>query len=108
LLPFGDVSDMQLKLTDEEMQEVYRISVNCTESVERLCQRLEMLTWGDRLLEFRMQAGVGLLPWMEQLQELSNQINKRLQEVGIPFGPSLEDYQKNTGRQEAHKIDEFF
>jgi hypothetical protein len=92
LLPFGNVRDVQLKLTDEEMQEVYRISVNCTESVERLCQRLEMLTWGDGLLEFRMQASVGLLPWMEQLQELSNQVNKRLQEAGIPFGPSLEYY----------------
>jgi hypothetical protein len=90
---------MQLKLTHEEMQEVYRISANCTESLERLCQRLEMLSWGDGLLEFRMQAGIGLLPWMEQLQELSNQINKRLQESGIPFVPSLEAYQKNTDSQ---------
>ena len=71
---------MQLKLTDEEMQEVHRISLNCSESAEGLCQRLEMLTWGDGLLEFRMQAGVGLLPWMKQLQGLSDQINKRLHE----------------------------
>ena len=99
---------MQLKLTDEEMQEVYRISANCPESVEMLCQRLEMLTWGDGLLEFRMQASVGLLPWMKQLQKLSNQINQRLQGSGRPFGHSLETYQNNTSRQQSSKLDEFF
>lgn len=79
---------MHLKLTEEEMQEVYRISANCTESVERINQCLEILTWGDGLLEFKMQAGVGLLSWIEQLQELSDRVNLRLQKSGIPVGPS--------------------
>jgi hypothetical protein len=95
---------MHLKLTDEEMQEVYRISASCTESVERLCQRLEMLTWGDGLLEFRMQAGVGLLPWMEQLQELSDRVNLRLQKSGVPVGPSLEVYKEWLARQNMPEI----
>lgn len=90
---------MHLKLTDEEIQEVHRISANCSESIERLSQRLEMLTWGDGLLEIRMQAGVGLLPWMEQLQELSNRVNLRLQESGVPIGPSLEVYEEWLARQ---------
>lgn len=95
---------MHLKLTDEEMQEVYRISANCTESVEGLYQRLEMLTWGDGLLEFRMQAGVGLLPWMEQLQELSDRINLRLQKLGVPVGPSLEAYEEWLTRKNTREI----
>ncbi len=103
--PFGNITDMQLKLIDEEMQEVCRISANCTEAVDSLCQRLEMLTWGDGLLEFRMQAGVGLLPWMEQLQNLSDQINKRLYSAGIPFGPTLEAYQECIGSQKAMKLE---
>ncbi len=69
---------MPLKLTDEEMREVNRISKNSTQSVESLLRRLEMLSYGDGLLEFRMQSSVGLLPWMEQLQNLSNRINSRL------------------------------
>ena len=95
---------MHLKLTDKEMQEVCRISANCTESVERLHQRLEMLTWGDGLLEFRMQAGVGLLPWMEQLQELSDRVNLRLQKSGVPVGPSLEVYKEWLARQNTPEI----
>ena len=84
---------MCLKLTQQELRDVYQISASCNQSVEALCQRLEKLTWGDGLLEFRMQAGVGLLPWMEQLLQLSDRINQRLQDSGVPFGPSLEDYQ---------------
>lgn len=87
--------EMQLKLTDEEMQEVYKISKNSTQSLESLLHRLEKLTWGDGLLEFRMQSGVGLLPWMKQLQNLSNRINNRLQKLGIPLGPSLEAYKRH-------------
>ena len=70
---------MQLRLADDEMREVYQISKNSTQSVESLLNRLEMLAKGDGLLEFRMQSSVGLLPWMEQLQDLSNRINHRLQ-----------------------------
>jgi hypothetical protein len=85
---------MRLKLTNQERREIHHISARCNQSVEALCQRLEKLTWGDGLLEFRMQAGVGLLPWMEQLLKLSHQVNQRLQDSGIPFGPSLEAYQE--------------
>ncbi len=95
---------IHFKLTDEEMQEVYRISASCTESVERLYQHLEMLTWGDGLLEFRMQAGVGLLPWMEQLQELSDRVNLRLQKSGVSVGPSLELYKEWLTRQNTPEI----
>ncbi len=95
---------MQLKLTDEEMQEAYRISANCTANVESLYQRLEMLTWGDGLLEFRMQAGIGLLPWMEQLQELSDQVNRRLRYSGIPFGPTVEAYQECINSQKNNAV----
>lgn len=103
---------MELKLTDEEMQEVYRIAENCAESVERLCQRLEMLTWGDGLLEFRMQGGYPLA-WMDQTKDLSDRINARLQAEGIPFGPTLEAYQENIrrqakGRQETCDLDNHF
>jgi hypothetical protein len=38
-----------------------------------------------------MQADVGLLPWMKQLQALSNRINLRLQTSDIPINPSLEE-----------------
>ncbi|MEM8829695.1 MAG: hypothetical protein AAGE96_10100 [Cyanobacteria bacterium P01_G01_bin.19] len=69
---------MQLKLTEEEMREVDQISNSSNQSVESLLRRLEMLSYGDGLLEFRMQSSVGLLPWMEQLQDLSNRINSRL------------------------------
>ncbi|MFZ9737824.1 MAG: hypothetical protein ACO3EZ_07440 [Prochlorotrichaceae cyanobacterium] len=95
---------MHLKLTDEEMQEVQTISASCTESVGRLYQRLEMLTWRDGLLEFRMQASVGILPWMEQLQVLSDRVNLRLQQSGIPLGPSLEVYEKWLARQNKPEI----
>lgn len=91
---------MQLKLTDQEMQEVRKISESSTESVERLLHRLEMLTWGDGLLEFRMQSSVGLLPWMEELQDLSDRVNRRLQKSGIPLAPSLEAYKEWKARQE--------
>lgn len=82
---------MRINLTNEEMREVYMISANCTQSVESLCKRLEKLAGGDGLLEFRMQADVGLLPWMKQLQALSNRINLRLQTSDIPINPSLEE-----------------
>lgn len=85
---------MELKLTQEEMREVYKISKSSTKSVESLLHRLEKLTWGDGLLEFRMQSSVGLLPWMEQLEDLSNRINHRLQKSGIPLGPSLKAYKR--------------
>ena len=98
---------MQLKLTDEETQEVHRIASNCSESVERLCQRLEMLTWGDGLLEFRMQESVGLLTWMEQLQDLSVQVNKRLQESEVLPEPALEDYQKHSEREKREALENF-
>jgi hypothetical protein len=90
---------MQLKLTDQEMREVRKISENSTESVDRLLHRLEMLTWGDGLLEFRMQSSVGLLSWMEQLQDLSDRVNRRLQKSGISLGPSLEAYKEWKARQ---------
>ncbi|MGB3311810.1 MAG: hypothetical protein WA939_18880 [Nodosilinea sp.] len=103
---------MQLKLTDEEMQEVYRIAENCAESVERLYQRLEMLTWGDGLLEFRMQGGHPLA-WMDQTKDLSDRINVRLQAEGIPFGPALEAYEEIIRRQsktrkETCDLDDYF
>ncbi|MGB3516547.1 MAG: hypothetical protein WBA43_08825 [Elainellaceae cyanobacterium] len=85
---------MRIKLTGEEMREVYMISANCTQSVESLCARLEKLAGGDGLLEFRMQADVGLLPWMKQLQQLSDRINLRLQTSDIPINPSLEKYEE--------------
>lgn len=94
---------MRLKLIEEERQEVFRISENCTKSIEKLCQRLEMLTWGDGLLEFRMQAGVGLSPWMKQLQELSDRVNFRLQKSGVLVGPSLEAYKEWLARQNTYK-----
>ena len=90
---------MQLKLTEQEMRAVRKISKNSTESVEKLIHRLELLTWGDGLLEFRMQSSVGLLPWMEELQALSDRVNDRLQKQGIPFGPSLEAYQAWKAKQ---------
>lgn len=86
---------MQLKLTDEEMQEVYLIAQDSGLSFESLLSRLERLTWGDGLLEFRMQSQTpdGLLPWQEQLSELGGRISVRLRSEGIPFGPSLEAYE---------------
>lgn len=86
---------MELKLTKEEMREVYKISKNSTESVESFLHRLEKLTWEDGLLEFRMQSSVGLLPWMNQLHDLSNRINYRLRKSGIPLGPSLKAYKRH-------------
>lgn len=85
---------IELKLTKQEMQEVRKISANSNQSVESLIQRLEKLTWGDGLLEFRMQSGAGLLPWMVELQRLSDRVNHRLQQSGIPLGPSLKAYQE--------------
>jgi hypothetical protein len=90
---------MQLKLTDQEIQEVRKISKDSNESVKRLLHRLEMLTWGDGLLEFRMQSSVGLLPWMTEIQDLSNRINRRLNKSGIPVGPSSEAYREWNARQ---------
>jgi hypothetical protein len=90
---------MQLKLTDQEIQEVRKISKDSNESVKRLLHRLEMLTWGDGLLEFRMQSSVGLLPWMIEIQDLSNRINRRLNKSGIPVGPSSEAYREWNARQ---------
>ena len=92
-----EVGEMELKLTDIEMREVCKISENSNQSVESLLHRLEMLTWGDGLLEFRMQSESScLLPWMKQLQDLSNRINHRLQELGIPYGPSLKAYLRKS------------
>ena len=90
---------MQLKLTDEEMQEVYLIAQDSDLSVESLLSRLELLTWGDGLLEFRMQTG--LLHWMEQLSDLGKRISGRLRSEGIPFGPSLEAYEAWLATQQT-------
>lgn len=71
---------MQVELTEAEMQEVHRISELCGISVEGLRDRLEILLWGDGLLEFRMQSQATgqLFPWMEQLEDLSTRVNRRL------------------------------
>ena len=94
---------MQLKLTDEEMQEVYLIAQDSDLSVESLLSRLELLTWGDGLLEFRMQSGspTGLLHWMEQLSDLGKRISGILRSEGIPFGPSLEAYEAWLATQQT-------
>ena len=107
-LKFGKIEqeekiEMKLKLTDKEMQEVCQISKISTQGLESLLHRLEKLTWGDGLLEFRMQSSVGLLPWMEQLQNLSNRINNRLQKSGIPLGPSLEAYKRHFRLRSLNK-----
>lgn len=76
----GGSDSMQIELAEEEMQEVRRISEMYGISVAGLCDRLEVLLWGDGLLEFRMQSQATgeLLPWMEQLDDLSKAINRRL------------------------------
>ncbi|MEM6715170.1 MAG: hypothetical protein AAF827_09020 [Cyanobacteria bacterium P01_D01_bin.6] len=83
---------MQLQLTPAETQALHAIATNHSLSVEGLHERLETLTWGDGLLEFRMQSSIGLSPWMEQLSALSDRVNLRLRKSGIPAGPSLEAY----------------
>lgn len=90
---------MQLKLTAQEMQEVRTIAEHSAEPIDRLLERLERLTWGDGSLEGRMQSSVGLPPWMEQLQTLSDRINRRLQASGIPLGPSVAAYQAWEAKQ---------
>lgn len=94
---------MELKLTDEEMQEVLEIANSCNKDLEGLCQRLEMLTWGDGFLEFRMQGGCPL-EWMDRIHNLSERINARLQSEGILFGPTLEAYEEFLKRESKYKI----
>jgi hypothetical protein len=94
---------MELKLTDEEMQEVLEIANSCDKSVEGLCHRLEMLTWGDGLLEFRMQ-GSCPLEWMDRIHNLSERINTRLKSEGILLGPTLEAYDEFLKREPKYKI----
>ena len=84
---------MQLQLTPEETKELHAISTNHALSLEGLYERLEILTWGDGLLEFRMQSSIGLAPWMEQLSALSDRVNRRLRKSGVPAGPSLDAYE---------------
>ena len=90
---------MQLQLTPEEIRELEAISSRYSLNVEGLYERLKTLTWGDGLLEFRMQSSIGLSPWMEQLSNLSDRINIRLRKSGIPAGPSLEAYEAWLSRQ---------
>ncbi|MEM6837915.1 MAG: hypothetical protein AAF609_13780 [Cyanobacteria bacterium P01_C01_bin.120] len=90
---------MQLELTPEEQQELQAIAESSSLSVESLHERLEVLTWGDGLLEFRMQSSVGLSPWMEKLSNLSDRVNLRLRKLGIPAGPSLEAYEEWRSKQ---------
>lgn len=86
---------MELKLTDKEMQEVRRISRECDQDIEILLDCLEQLTWRDGLLGFRMQAEAAeLLPWMKQISALSDRVNRRLDESGVPLGPSLKAYKQ--------------
>ncbi|OUC15778.1 MAG: hypothetical protein B0A82_05105 [Alkalinema sp. CACIAM 70d] len=84
---------MELQLTKEELKAVRNIAANCNQSVESLCDRLEKLTWRDGLLEFRMLSGYETPRWISELQRLSQQVNKRLEQEGIPIGPSLAAYQ---------------
>lgn len=83
----------QLQLTPEETRELEAITSRHSLNVAGLYERLETLTWGDGLLEFRMQSSIGLSPWMEQLSALSDRVNSRLRRSGIPAGPSLEAYE---------------
>ncbi|MEM1309747.1 MAG: hypothetical protein AAGF98_09730 [Cyanobacteria bacterium P01_H01_bin.153] len=92
---------MQLKLTPAERQALQAISRRSSISVESLHERLELLTWGDGLLEFRMQSSTGLLPWMEQLSDLSDRVNRRLRKLGILAGPSLEAYEEWLSKQSS-------
>lgn len=95
---------MELKLTDAEMQEVRRISKDCDQEIEILLDCLERLTWRDGLLGFRMQAEVGeLLPWMKQISALSDRVNRRLEESGVPLGPSLKAYKQWEKEQKQWK-----
>lgn len=84
-----------IKLTDSEMQEVRAIAHHSQQTVKSLIIRLEKLTWGDGLLEFRMQSAWpgGITSWMDELLDLSNRINSRLAKAGIPLGPNRRAYQ---------------
>ncbi len=90
---------MQLQLTPEEIRELEAISSRYSLNVEGLYERLKTLTWGDGLLEFRMQSSIRMSPWMEQLSALSDRVNIRLRKSGIPAGPSLEAYEAWLSRQ---------
>ncbi len=91
----GDfLTGKQLILTSAETIEVEDIAQGCDQSLESLIDRLEKLTWHDGLLEFKMQASSGHFPeWMSRLEQLSSQINARLEKSGILLGPSLEAHQ---------------
>ncbi|MGI0494201.1 hypothetical protein ACN4EG_20645 [Alkalinema pantanalense CENA528] len=93
---------MELKLTQGEMKEIQKIAANSEQSIESLCDRLEKLTWRDGLLEFRMLSGGEMPLWVSQLQRLSQQVNQRLEQEGIPIGPSLAAYQAWNQPKKKH------
>lgn len=81
-----------LKLTPQELQTAVAIAASSDQPLDQIVKRLELLTWRDGLAEFRMQSSGGLLPWMEHLLALSDRVNQRLEQEGIPLGPNRTAY----------------